>query len=161
MVWLTIYSNTAVYGEKWVWYFWSLAYFRFFEALNGAFEDNFFQGFIFTPYQRHWQHRDMQLRFFKVKTLLNNAFKIKSNQIKLNPDGANNKYILPLNKCLCYCVNSQESVEFLVDKRKEVSCLAEVLQRFYSSCYLEFKMIKEFLKKISAYVSIRIIYHYR
>ena len=26
---------------------------NFFEALNGAFEENFFQGFIFTPYQRH------------------------------------------------------------------------------------------------------------
>ena len=46
--------NTAVYGEKWVWYFWSLAYFCFFEALNGAFEVQFYQGFIFTPYQRHW-----------------------------------------------------------------------------------------------------------
>ena len=32
----------------------SLAYFRIFEALNGAFEVQFFQGFIFTPYQRHW-----------------------------------------------------------------------------------------------------------
>ena len=32
---------------------WSLAYFRFFEALNGTFEVQFFQGFIFTPYQRH------------------------------------------------------------------------------------------------------------
>ena len=49
MIWLTIYSNTAVYGEKWVWYFWSHAYFCFFEALNGAFEVQFFQGFIFTP----------------------------------------------------------------------------------------------------------------
>ena len=29
------------------------AYFRFFEALNGAFEVEFFQGLIFTPYQRH------------------------------------------------------------------------------------------------------------
>ena len=27
---------------------------HFFEALNGAFEVQFFQGFIFTPYQRHW-----------------------------------------------------------------------------------------------------------
>ena len=36
--WQIIYSNTAVYGEKWVWYFWSLAYFRFFKALNGAFK---------------------------------------------------------------------------------------------------------------------------
>ena len=27
--------------------------FCFFEALNGAFEVQFFQGFIFTPHQRH------------------------------------------------------------------------------------------------------------
>ena len=40
---MTIYFNTAVYGEKWVWYFWSLAYFHFFAALNGAFEVQFFQ----------------------------------------------------------------------------------------------------------------------
>ena len=26
----------------------------FFEALNGAFEVQVFQGFIITPYQRHW-----------------------------------------------------------------------------------------------------------
>ena len=25
-----------------------------FEALNDVFEVQFFQGFIFTPYQRHW-----------------------------------------------------------------------------------------------------------
>ena len=54
LIWLTINSNTAVYGEKWVWFFWSFAYFRFFEALNGAFEVQFFQGFILTPCQRHW-----------------------------------------------------------------------------------------------------------
>ena len=76
MRWQTIYSNTAVYGEKWVWYFWSLAYFRFFEALNGAFEVQFFQGLIFTPYQRHWQHvGTCNTDFFEVKTLLNDAYK--------------------------------------------------------------------------------------
>ena len=42
-----LFYNTAVYGEKWVWYFWSLAYFRFFEALNGAFEVQFFSGLQF------------------------------------------------------------------------------------------------------------------
>ena len=37
------------YGELW-----SLFYFHSFEALNDAFEVQFiFQGFIFTPYQRH------------------------------------------------------------------------------------------------------------
>ena len=45
----TIYSNTALYGRTLVWYFWSLVYVRFFEALYGAFEVQFFQGFIFTP----------------------------------------------------------------------------------------------------------------
>ena len=30
-----------------------LSSFRSFEALNDAFEVQFFQGFIFTPYQRH------------------------------------------------------------------------------------------------------------
>ena len=34
------------------------------------------QGFIFTPYQRHWQHvGPCSSDFVKVKTLLNNAFK--------------------------------------------------------------------------------------
>ena len=32
------------------------------------------QGFIFTPYQRHVAYRDMKVRFFKVKTLVNDAF---------------------------------------------------------------------------------------
>ena len=29
-------------------------YFHSFEALNDDFEAHFFQGFMFTPYQRHW-----------------------------------------------------------------------------------------------------------
>ena len=53
-------------------YFWSLAYVRFFEALNGAFEVQVFQGCIFTPYQRHWSHVGTCCSdFLKVKTLLN------------------------------------------------------------------------------------------
>ena len=56
MIWKTIYSKTAVYGEKWVCYFWSLAYF-------------------YTLSKTLIACRDMQLRFFKVKTSLNNAFK--------------------------------------------------------------------------------------
>ena len=47
---LTIYSNTVVYGEKWIRQIWSLVYFHFFKAINGAFEVQLFQGFIFTPY---------------------------------------------------------------------------------------------------------------
>ena len=35
------------YGESGP--FWPLVYFHFFEALNDAFEVQFFQGFIFTP----------------------------------------------------------------------------------------------------------------
>ena len=49
-----VYSNTAVYEEhgyknmgKFIQ---SLVYFHLFEALNLQ----FFQGLIFTPYQRHW-----------------------------------------------------------------------------------------------------------
>ena len=39
---------------------------------------NFFQGLIFTPYQRHWYHLGpCSSDFFKVKTLLNNAFNRK------------------------------------------------------------------------------------
>ena len=58
------------YGESGP--FWRLIYFHSIEALNDAFKVQFFQGFIFTPYQRHWYH----LRpcssdfFFKVKTCL-------------------------------------------------------------------------------------------
>ena len=43
-----VYSNTAVYGGKWVWYIRSLAYFHFFEALY-AFEVQIFQSFILHP----------------------------------------------------------------------------------------------------------------
>ena len=48
-----VYSNTAVYDGKLVWYIRSLVYFHFFEALNDAFEVQVFQDFISTPYQRH------------------------------------------------------------------------------------------------------------
>ena len=48
-----LFYHYSLWG-KWVWYFWSLAYFRFFEAINKAFEVQFFQGFIFISYQRHW-----------------------------------------------------------------------------------------------------------
>ena len=39
------------YGESGT--FWPLVYFHPFEALNDAFEVQFFQGFIFMTYQRH------------------------------------------------------------------------------------------------------------
>ena len=49
--------------------------FAFFEALNNAFKVQFFQGFIFTPYHRHWQHAGpCSSDLLKVETLLNNAF---------------------------------------------------------------------------------------
>ena len=77
MVWLTIYSNTVVYGGKWVWWIWSLVYFHSFEALNDAFEVQYFQGFIFYTLPKTLiACRAMQLRFLKVKTFLNNAFNI-------------------------------------------------------------------------------------
>ena len=56
----------------------SLVYFHFFEALNnGAFEVQFFSGLNFYTLSKTLiACRDMQLRFFKVKTLLNNAFNL-------------------------------------------------------------------------------------
>ena len=54
-----------------------LAYFCFFEAFNGAFEVQFFSGLNFYTLSKTLiACRDMQLRFFKVKTLLNNAFNV-------------------------------------------------------------------------------------
>ena len=37
-----VYSDTAVYGGKWVWWIRSLVYYNFFEALTDAFEVQFF-----------------------------------------------------------------------------------------------------------------------
>ena len=77
--------NTIVYGGKMSMGesgpFWPHSvYFHSFEALNDAFEVQFFQGFIFTPYQRHWYHLGpCSSDFFKVKNCLNNAFKTKIN----------------------------------------------------------------------------------
>ena len=52
-------------------------YFHSFEALNDALEVQFFQGFIFYTLPKTLiACRAMQLRFYKVKTLLNNAFKV-------------------------------------------------------------------------------------
>ena len=69
----TIYSNTAVYGEKLVRWIWSLVYFHFFEALNGAFEVQFSGLHLYKLSKTLIACRDMQLRIFKVKTLLNNV----------------------------------------------------------------------------------------
>ena len=53
------------------------AYFHFFEALDNAFEVQYFQGFILNlVLQTMVACRGMQLRFFKVETLLHNAFNI-------------------------------------------------------------------------------------
>ena len=40
-------------GEVSTWQIWAFVYFHSFEALNDAFDVQFFQGFIFTPYQRY------------------------------------------------------------------------------------------------------------
>ena len=54
----------------------NLSIFTFLKHLMNAFEVQFFQGFIFTPYQRQWlSRRAMQLRFSKVETLFIIAFK--------------------------------------------------------------------------------------
>ena len=71
----TFILDTVVYGGKWVWWIWSLVYFHSFEALNDAFEVQFFSGLHFyTLTKTLIGCRDMQLRFIKVRTLLNNAF---------------------------------------------------------------------------------------
>ena len=45
---------------------------------------NFFQGFIFTPYQRHWYHvGPCSSDFFEVETLLNIAFNFFSSNYKV------------------------------------------------------------------------------
>ena len=63
-------------GKMSTWWIWSLVYFHSFEALNDAFEVQFFSGLHFYTLSKTLiACRAMQLRFFKVKTLLNNAFK--------------------------------------------------------------------------------------
>ena len=73
-----VYSNTTVYGGKWVWYMRSLVYFHFFGALNDAFQVQVFSGLDLCTISKTLiacTCRAMQLRFFfKVETLLNNAF---------------------------------------------------------------------------------------
>ena len=49
---------------------------HFFEARNDPFEEQFFRAFSFTSLSKTLiACRAMQLRFLKVKTLVNNAFK--------------------------------------------------------------------------------------
>ena len=50
-------------------------YFHSFEALNDAFEVHIFSGLHFYPLP---DTDSMQLRFFKVKTLLNDAFSLSN-----------------------------------------------------------------------------------
>ena len=86
MIRLTIYSNTVFFLIR------SLVYFHFFEALNGAFVVQFFRASFYTLSKTLIACRDTQLRFFKVKTLLNNAFKINIKSTPLN------KTVKPSNK---------------------------------------------------------------
>ena len=73
-----VYFNTAVYGGKsMVNPVTCIAIFTSLKHLMVLLRCNFFQGFICTPLSQTliaW--RDMQLRFLKVKTLLNNAFNL-------------------------------------------------------------------------------------
>ena len=52
-VWLTIYSNTVVYGGNEYGESGHLSIFTVLKHLMMLLKYNF-QGFIFTPYQRHW-----------------------------------------------------------------------------------------------------------
>ena len=71
-----VYSNTAVFA---VCLIQSLVYFHFSEALNDVFKVHFFSGLHFYTLSKTLNaYRDMQLKVSKVKTLLNNAFKIIS-----------------------------------------------------------------------------------
>ena len=60
--------------------------FHCFKALYDAFEVLFFQGFIFTPYQRHWYHLGPCSPDFLKWKLLNNAF----------------KFLATYQVCMCY-----------------------------------------------------------
>ena len=63
---LIVYMGGNEYGESGP--FWPLVHFHSYEALNDAFEVQIFQGFIFTPYQRHWYHLGpCSSDLFKVK----------------------------------------------------------------------------------------------
>ena len=56
--------------------------FHCFKALYDAFEVQFFQGFIFTPYQRHWYHLGPCSPDFLKWKLLNNALKAPHKSLK-------------------------------------------------------------------------------
>ena len=63
------------YGESGP--FWPLVYFHSFEALNDAFEVQFFSGLQFYTLPKTLiPFRTMQLRFFLSEKLLNNAFNL-------------------------------------------------------------------------------------
>ena len=66
-----VYSNTTVYGEKLVCDFWSLAYFHFLKHLIMLLKSNYFYFYTLSQTLKE----DMQLRFFKVETLLDNVYK--------------------------------------------------------------------------------------
>ena len=67
---------------------------------NDAFEVHLFQGFIVTPYQRHWYHvGSCSSDLFKVETMLKNAFKISNLGIF-----SNMRKIIPMKVCRVYSV---------------------------------------------------------
>ena len=68
MSWQHIYSNTVVYGENKYMVNLVTCLFHSFEALNDAFEVQFFSGLHFYTLPKTLiAFRTMQLRFFKVK----------------------------------------------------------------------------------------------
>ena len=76
---LTIYSNTAVYGEKWVKKKDKSSHLSIFTSLKHLMvllRCNFFRASFYTLSKTLIACRTMQLRFCKVKTWLHNAFKL-------------------------------------------------------------------------------------
>ena len=53
MIWLIIHFNTVVYGENEYGESGHLSIFTLLKHLMMLFKYNFFQGFSFTPHQRH------------------------------------------------------------------------------------------------------------
>ena len=67
------------------WYFWSLAHFRFLKHLMVFLRCNFFRASCLHLIKDtdSMYCMDMQRRFFKVKTLFNNAFKLRANCVNV------------------------------------------------------------------------------
>ena len=83
-------------GGKWVWWIWSLVYFHSFEALNDAFEVQYFSGLHLYTLPKTLIACSSDF-FLCVKTLLNNAF--------------NNMYITDKNSNY-FCTYNSTKIQF-------------------------------------------------